>query len=71
MLHVNLVSSYLHSHEKMKLNSVKTCKNETKLNCEEKCVIVIYNMIFASTARSCLFHWRKFKVYAKKPQWYS
>ena len=30
----------------MKLNSVETYKNETKLSCEEKCVLVIYNTYF-------------------------
>ena len=46
MYRVNFLSTYLYSHEKMKLNSVKTCKNETKLSCEKKCTIVIYNMNF-------------------------
>ena len=30
----------------MQGNYVKSCKNETKLSCEEKCTPIIYNMEF-------------------------
>ena len=45
MRRVNFLSAYLNSHKKMKL-TVNTCKKETKLNCEEKCVLVVFNMNF-------------------------
>ena len=44
MQRVNFGSTYLHSHGKMKLNYLKTCKNEIKLSCKEKRVPIAYNM---------------------------
>ena len=32
MQRVNFLSANVYSHEKKKLNSVRTCKNKTKLN---------------------------------------
>ena len=42
MWHVNFLSTDLYLHLNMKLKYVKTCKNETKLRCEENCTLIIY-----------------------------
>ena len=40
----------------MKLNCINTCKNETKtkFSCEEKCVLIIYQINFCEQTTICL-----------------